>query len=324
MPFIHRGDESGTILFLTLWSLCFLSVLAAGLGVGVRQKIRLMSKLEEKSRLRFSVNGCLQKAIGWLLVEKELLTGQPVGVVKALRHNNARLYQNVSIGDHTCEVSYLSLAPASGQPLIRFGVVDEESKLNINTVSQEELARLINEILPFNPVQAKELAQEVVARRESPQGQPMFFELIEELVYLHDMEAVYAARLSEYLTVYTDGRVNINTVSPHVLRALGLDVPLVEKILTVRRGEDGEEATEDDFSFERAYDVTSDLAGLVRLTPDEIKQLDSLQQKGKIKTDSSYFRISARVLDANGKAMLEQLAVLDMRSRRILHFREIY
>jgi type II secretory pathway component PulK len=118
-------------------------------------------------------------------------------------------------------VSYFD--PESGHE--RIGIADEESKLNINKAEPEMLTRLDSKVF------TAEFVKGIVERREK---RP--FIALEELQSLRGAPRHFATEAREsVLTVWGDGKVNINTAPPVVLTSLGMDEEHVKKILEFRK-----------------------------------------------------------------------------------------
>ncbi|WP_027340124.1 helix-hairpin-helix domain-containing protein [Halonatronum saccharophilum] len=86
-------------------------------------------------------------------------------------------------------------------------IIDESSKLNINKAQKQELME-INDI-------GNSLAEGIISKR--------FFKNIEELTRVEgvgDIDSSTYQGLKRYLTVSSDGRININTAPKEVLRTL--------------------------------------------------------------------------------------------------------
>ena len=99
------------------------------------------------------------------------------------------------------------------------------------------------------------------------------------------------ATFEEMLTVYGDGRVNVNAAPMHVLMTLpGIDDFMADEILTERDGEylPEEERGETDTLFENVGDFNSrfpDIAGALRgriTTDSQIFRIESVGQVGKV------------------------------------------
>ena len=133
-----------------------------------------------------------------------------------------------------------------------FGMVDEESKININTQDRLVLERLFEAVLPLTPSECHELAENILRWRGEgedrtsrddeeyyahlefpyrPKQAP--FEMREELLLVRGMTEEIYDQLIPYITVYGDGGVNINTATVVVLNALGLTEDTIKKIKNV-------------------------------------------------------------------------------------------
>ena len=63
--------------------------------------------------------------------------------------------------------------------------------------------------------------------------------------------------MEDYITIYGEGLVNINTAGQVILIALGLSESSVQDIITYRDGPDGKPATQDDHPIRKVEDLKS-------------------------------------------------------------------
>lgn len=194
---------------LCLWVLIVFSILAAGLYQIVATQLRLAKVLEERAVSRY-----LAKA--------------------ACTYFMSRKNKDETSHDTLFE---LSEKPEKllGRGKFTYSIKDEQGRININTASPEVLARLPG----LNP----ELAKAIAISPLKP------FAAIEELLTVEGFNEQIYSECREFITVYSNGRVNINTAGSEVLSALGLPATLVAKIDEFRNGPDAETATEDDGVF---------------------------------------------------------------------------
>ncbi len=90
----------------------------------------------------------------------------------------------------------------------------------------------------------------------------------------------------DVFTVYGDGTLNINTVSPATLEALpGFDAAAAESVIAWRAGPDGYLGTEDDGIAEGPGDL-AEIEGLAELQAGLLAQYCSFQ--------SQFFRVSCQ------------------------------
>jgi len=231
-PYPHR--ERAAILFVALWTLVVLSILAIGIGSRAASQINLARYLEERLISLYLAKAAVNRAI----IELE----------KDQAPNYDTLYELRKKREKTLE-----------KGSFEFSLVDEESLININTASSSIIERLSG----LNPDLAKAIA-------ESPLKP---FLLKEELLLVDGINAEIFLGFKDLITVYSEGRVNINTASGQVLKVLGLSDDLIEIILNYRKGKDGEEATEDDGEFKDTASILSDLRTFTILTTEGELQL---------------------------------------------------
>ena len=144
----------------------------------------------------------------------------------------------------------------AGEVRIRIG--DEAGKLRLNASTKEELARLTGD---------ETLAQEILDARDGPDPEedrpestpPYFaknglFASPAELSELPDMTPEAYDILQQQASPYTSATepMNINTVSPEVLRSLGISESAVSLLTRFREGADGADAHEQDGVFTEA------------------------------------------------------------------------
>lgn len=307
------------ILMSALWTLAFLAVLAVTLLAGVRQKITLLARLEDRSRVQLAAEAGLKKAIAVLLDDLEnnqfVLTPQ----AKQRRMNNPAEFANIPLGELKVEVVHPVLDENAGVVGISWGMADEQGKLNLNTASRESIQRLIVEVLGWGVAQARGLADDIADWRDygKHQAEGFFsddyykslefpyemkdqpFERRDELLLVKGVDLKVYEALVPFVTVYGDGRVNINTASRKVLVALGLEGVVADKVLRVRRGVDNVEATGDDHIFMRTFDVAAEVVKTVKLELREVHQIDALNAKDMLGTESGIYSFVSRVVSSD-------------------------
>ena len=88
---------------------------------------------------------------------------------------------------------------------------------------------------------------------------------LDVLANLPGLDEEIFSKIKDLITVYGNGRVNINTAKAEVLKALGFDNDLVRIIEEFRKGADGEELTEDDGIFENVHSIIDNLRSFTPL-----------------------------------------------------------
>ena len=311
----HRRSihQQGAVLILVLWVLSFLAVLAVNLGYGVRQKMTFMKRIESRSKAQHVVEGGVKVALAFLIDDLQRNQFQYTAAAKAFRHNNPSRFASIRVPDGTCEISYPDITTQSSDAKY-FGVLDEESKININTADKFILNRIVSETLSLDDNSAEKIAEAIYDWRQQGDSEikgfssddyysnlkfpyskkNLPFELPDELLLIKGMDQAKYEILRKYVTVYGGGQVNINTASKKVLMALGLDEVIVDKVLNVRRGTDGVDNTSDDHIFYRTFDIAAEVGASLKLEAQEMRAIDQLNQRNLVTTNSSYYTIQCR------------------------------
>jgi len=239
----HRGS----VLFLVLWTLLLLATFAIILNVNIRQKLELSSRLNRREKIRYIAEAGVKKAITTIQnLDFEIET------FIALQGNwshNAALYKDMQIGEGFCSIHHNLINPFTDEIQERFGFVDEESKININRADENVIRRLFRVGLGWDAVHAQNLAafwrdkdsqlsipvgsaEDRYYRnlRFSYESKDSPFQVLDELLLIRDIDQDIYDQITPYITIYGDGKVNVNTASSVVLLALGLGVDVVEKL----------------------------------------------------------------------------------------------
>lgn len=339
IPIFRR--QRGTILIFALWVLSFLAVLAANLGYGVRQTMAFMKRIEERSQMDHIAQGGIKIAIAFLIDDLQKNQFQYTPLSKAFRHNNPDRFANIPLLGGSCEVSYSAVTDERGLEK-RFGVVDEEGKINVNTADKLVLKRILGLALSLDEEYAQKIANAIYDWRQAgdselkgfysddyyadlkypypKKGQP--FELPDELMLVQGIDRPMYDVLRNYLTVYGAGKVNINTASKPVLMALGLNEVVADKVLKVRRGADNIENTPDDHIFYRGFDIAAEVGEGVKIEPDEMRAIDQLNLRGLLTMNSAYFTIESNSSWGHSRDQKNIICVFSVADNRMVYWKE--
>lgn len=227
-----RSDRRGFALLAVLWALVITASLAAELHVGVRGDQRIAANARAEARLRWAARGGL------------------AGALEALR---GRLAASAATG--ALVTTDTLVVPAQETDLdgvaVRATVVDARSKLQLNLAGHDELAALFGAV-GYEDGDARALAAAVArwraehlppyealptdssgTRLRPPRGA---FASVEELRTVGGVSAAAYAAAAPYLTVDSDGRINLNTAPAAVLRTLpGINAAGAEALVERRR-----------------------------------------------------------------------------------------
>lgn len=185
---------------------------------------------------------------------------------------------------------------------------DEGSLININTVSAGVLKRL--------PGLDEDLAEAIVTSKRRP------FKVKEEILLVEGIDREKFDQLKNIITVYGDGKININTVDKDVLYVLGLENELIELIMRFRKeyiGEDEKFDTQDDGAFLSSANIVSELRKFEMLTLAQEEQLLSLMHLWTVKSPYLKLKVSTKI---TGKPGNDYSIVIDTGNEKILSWNE--
>ncbi len=334
------GNRKGSILIFSLWVLMLLSIFAVHIGLRVRERIDVVSRIETRSRLHHLAQAAVKKAIALIRSDLRKEAGQETAYGKYLKYNNPEMLSKIVLNEGIAEVSLT--APDAKQESKRYGVVDEESKININVVDRATLRRLIQLATNIDENQASFLAEAIIDWREPGRSQLQGFdsdsfyasrkhpysakdaayESIDELMLVEGMNKDLFEQIKPYVTIFGNGQININTASVLVLKSLGLDEKVIDKFLSVRRGLDAMDSTVDDYIFYKTYDIASEMKKFTPLEDWEVKEIDQLNASGRIKTSSVLYDIVAHANISEAAQTLNVECVYNTKADRVEYYRE--
>jgi len=255
----------------------------------------LVKRLDEKDKLSFILDAAPQKAFMEL---KKSLERNMCDSLKDAWNNDPAAFKGVEIGDGVIDFLYDYIDENSGSLEARYGIVDENRKININKADNQVLDRLFQLALGFDEASSRELAASIIDWRDAdsmlsiPIGSaenPYYInsaypyeaknadiEALDELLLVKGMGPDILEKLRDYITIYGEGRVNVNTASKTVLLALGLDKGTVDKIISFRSGEDKLEGTVDDNIFKTAAGIPVRISEFSQLSESDLAGLDTV------------------------------------------------
>lgn len=334
-----RLKQKASILIIALWSLCLLVTYTVYLSFGIRQKIMLIQRLEERDKLHLIAEAGIKKAIS-------VLRNEPESTYSALGEawsSNPLTFMDIGVGDGQFNIRYDYVDRQLELSRQEYGFIDEERRLNINKTEEEVLKRFFRIMLDQDKMKAQELAAAIVDWRDSDsslsiplgsaedyhyrnfqnsyEAKDMDFEVLEELLLVKGISSDIFKLIKDYVTVYGAGKVNINTATREVLLSLGLSKRIVDEIFLFRYGEDSMPATIDDNVFVTDSAIASSLSQFSRLSASEVALLSVAADK-YLTTRSDNFEIRSIASLNKKKNSLETRCVID-RSGKILHWREM-
>ncbi|UCB57150.1 MAG: general secretion pathway protein GspK [Candidatus Omnitrophota bacterium] len=271
------NKDRGAILIVTLWVLAILTLFAIALGKQASLEVKLAGYQRDKIRAIGLARAAIERAIAerekW---EEENSLNPDIDTLNEPWANNEEVFKDIELGDETFSGTFTVSYSLDGDML--YGMEDESSKININKVGvgQLPLAVLANLLDSCGVEEAGEVVSTIVAWRNKNGDFESIPELLlvryedeedevitPQILYGEDKdedgkisEEEAEGALARYLTVHSDGKININTASEKVLAALirgtpsqGEDPEALLDLIVNYRKTDEEIGNEDDGWF---------------------------------------------------------------------------
>lgn len=207
--YLFRRRDSASVLVLCIFILASFSIMAVGLYRAVSSQWMLTRAVQQRITARYLADSAC--------VYFNALSGKDLTPHDTLYELSSKVDRELASGKFSYTLS------------------DEESRININTASEDALAMI--------PGISQELAGKISSSLLKPFYAP------EELMYVEGFDENAYLACKDFITVYSSGKVNINTASIEVLKAAGIPDGVASRIERFRTGPDAKSATEDDVAF---------------------------------------------------------------------------
>lgn len=297
-----RRGEQASILIICLWTVAMLSILGMGLTALVFQEIKSSSAI---SRLYGSLP-VAQAALKSVLYARAQDLTPGYDTWEELTQENS---------DALCQTnSYKYYFTDKKEHKDSVEIIDEGALINLNTASLDVLKRL--------PGVDEDLADRLAHSGLRP------YTSINEVLLAEGMSVDKFRLFKDMVTVYGNGKVNINTVSKPVLICLGLDEELVDKILRFRKEHKIEPPLdaqgnpiiqEEEYGFSSVSSMVSQMNSSLGLSLRQEQDLISAQSYLSVK--SEYLRLNI-IPQLNRKDGTRYSAVIYPAAKKILSWRE--
>jgi len=295
--------REGSVLILVLWTLLFLGGLALATRSYVLGHLRLARALRDRAQSYFLACAGVETAVA--------IAGQDTNRWDALQEPwslDERAFRDVRLATGSFDVR---ARVAHDEQAMRFGLLDEERKINLNRAGARLLAAVLVRVGRTDSLTAERISASICdwrdeddepledgaekdyyggrrARYECHNGP---FLAVRELRLVRGMTDALFARLRVHLTVHGSGRVNVNTASETILMclldAVGAEEPavrseLVGKILRFREAGGV-------FRSARGPELVAVLARHAALSQGERAAWQRLSQSGLVDVRSTHF-----------------------------------
>lgn len=258
--------NSGSILIITLWVLSLLTVFSIGIASNVSSQINFASYFKNRLTMYYLAKAGIGRAIAELFMDQS----PRYDTLNDTLTNNEEIFKELALDSGYFSVMYDLEGGDEEKENILYGAMDEASKININYAPVEALETLLETLGSLSEEEASGIADAIIDWRDVdnvpfPDGaeddyyaslpapyecKDMDFEILEELVLVKGMTPEIFSKIKDVITIYGEGKTNINTAGFSTFYALTGDRDFAEEIIEFRNGNDGIPSTEDDYIFE--------------------------------------------------------------------------
>ena len=333
--------QQGSILISVLWSLFFLGALALVISSLIEPQLSIASRLRDRVLLRYLAEAGMKKAI----IEIRADETEGFDALNDVWSKNEEAFKEISLYDE----GYFSLEflidntgeGAAQESTKYYGLIDEERKININAASAGILNNFFEIVGETSSQAAADISDSIIDWRDDDDEKGDYgaensyyqsldpgydcknssFEVLEELLLVKEMTQGIFDKVQNYLTVYGKGKVNINTADLLVLKSLGMRDSLAEKVILFRKGNDGEEATEDDNVFENIQNAGALLTSKAGLSGEETDEFNGIVDSGSVTVNSDIFR-GRSVGGMRDRDIFKEIVFVVGRDEKIRYWRE--
>ncbi len=218
-------SRSGQMLMIVLAVMSMISFAVGALSLRATHQLRLGAIPLNQIKQQALSQAAVEQAIVLLAKDDPALDSLKEAWATGVDPNTQQqLLQEAAVGE-----GFFSIGE-SDEEGFHPGLVDEQSKLDLNRADVQQLAQLIASVAPEG-VNAQEVAMIIADWRDEPVGDfcgqseaPCHnapFESVDELLAVPQVTPALFAALKPYVTIYGSGMVNVNTASETVLQALG-------------------------------------------------------------------------------------------------------
>ncbi len=171
-----------------------------------------------------------------------------------------------------------------------FTLVEENGKISLNAAPAGTLSALLAQFT--DPSNAEEIAAAAVDWREKNGS----LESVEELLLVEGMDSDLFFLVRDSVTVFGNGKVNLNAAGPAILKGMGFSSSLANKLLLYRKGPGPDESfgTPDDGRFSSVGTFPAELNQGQPLSKEELAEASALAGSGLFTAESDLFELNVR------------------------------
>ncbi|MBI3306468.1 MAG: general secretion pathway protein GspK [Candidatus Omnitrophica bacterium] len=313
---INSNAQNGSILIFVLSILVLFGVFALTVGHTVRQRLKKIEHLENRTKLRNVAEAGIAQAFYRLqdkpgakdkfdALNQDWSQGIPEFASSVVGSEGAF---KILGGEYELTENVID----SHQIATGYGAIDEERKINLNmTTSPQILTLLLQEAAGLSREDANAVALSVLDWTDADDNpydrgtESAYYKglkppyktknlplgTLEELLLVRGVSQGVYEHLLPYITLHSNGKININTASRVVLKALGMSESLARKVMLIRMGPDGIAGTIDDGLFKDLEAAADTIMKFYPLADEEKASLQSFIGSGILTVYSENFNI---------------------------------
>ncbi len=305
MRLFLAGDERGSVAVMALWALVILVFLSISLSQSVRQSMMTARHLHAREELRLAGEAAVKMTIS------------------DIQSSSQTIGNTVSGNEWYFGILGHTLSFSLGDATASFILEDENSKINLNTANTYLLTNLFQNVGGVGSEEAARLADAVVDFRDtddhvsgeganggSERGvyrqagltlppKNSNFEFIQELRLVKGVTKEIYSFVENYITIYGDGRVNINTASKEKLCSFGIVASLADKLIEIRSGAGLKGPEAEPSVFTDVSKIAETVSKRYLLSPVEEESLNHALTQGEFCVSSGIFKITGRTKVSN-------------------------
>jgi type II secretory pathway component PulK len=323
-------NRKGIILISTLWIIAILSLLAVGIGSRMSMEMRLSRYDTDRMKAIYLANAGIAKCQDILLKDINYYDTLRYCGIMPPRLGTAAFSMESVFKDTSFRDGGFTVMCKNKNGNVFYGMTDEERKVNINMADRKVLVNIFG---------SQDIADAVMDWRGTPlkgrtdaemnsyynslpnpyKRKKSDFMVIEEALLVKGVTPEIFNNVKWHITVYGEGRININTASKKVLLALGMTEPAADSFIQYRNGPDGIPGTEDDSVF-----TDINIEHLFRgLHPADAASIGNVKNLFKVK--SNYFKVESTGAIKDSKVTRTVTAILqrdDKCGGKLIQYRE--
>lgn len=298
---VKPKKRRSSITIVVVWTLFFLAILGASFYLPLTLRINIVSKIFYPTKTYYLAKAGVQHALGQLFLDDTPDYDYPSDPWSY----EDKAFQDKKFGDG--EFSIISYPKAN---IVKYGLIDQESKININKVSLTVIKNIFKYTANISEDDAISIAQSIIDWRDEDndlqekgaedeyyislsnaqyhcKNRPL--ELLDELLLVKGITPEILQAVKYYITVFGEGKINVNTASKEVMLSIGLPDIIVKNILDFRNGGKDKEGVLTTGFFTDLLNLQKILKEDYNLKEEDLKPLVELIDKKLLTVSSNYF-----------------------------------